>query len=77
MTASLTGNESWPDLLVVPFSNAPFFVELKVDKKGRYKERPLQKIMRERLTAMGHRSVVIDSKDDWEKILDESCPTLH
>ena len=77
LTASLTGNESWPDLLIVPVNRPPFFVELKREKGGAYGERPLQSIMRMTLGGMGQVSLLIDPGDDWERILDETAPTLH
>ena len=77
LTASLTGNASWPDLLVVPRGRPPFFVELKADRDGSYGERPLQTVMRCRLREMGHVSLLLDPHDDWEAELDNRDPVLH
>lgn len=65
----MTGNKSWPDLLIVPPHRRPFWVELKREKNGRYKERPFQTVMKDWLNSNGHTSLLIDPDDDWEKLL--------
>ncbi len=65
----LTGNTSWPDLLVVPCHAPSFYVELKRERNGAYGERPFQKVMREWLETNGHSSILIDPYDPWKNIL--------